>query len=115
MAQVERRLSGMLGSNLPKQHRFSLDISPLSSRQPLHLKLTSIIEMPKRFIVCCDGTWCDADKGGDGQPSNVAQLSRMLARQGMTEDGLPIEQVIYYQTGIGTGALNEIDRIKQGM
>jgi uncharacterized protein (DUF2235 family) len=73
--------------------------------------------MPKRFIICCDGsdgTWASSDKSDDSVPSNVARFSRMLSTQGQTEEGRPIEQVVYYQTGVGTGALGPLDRITQG-
>ncbi|KAF4629330.1 hypothetical protein G7Y89_g8814 [Cudoniella acicularis] len=39
----------------------------------------------KRLIVCCDGTWNSADSGAEGVPSNVALLSRMLAKVGTTQ------------------------------
>lgn len=71
--------------------------------------------MPKRIIVCCDGTWYSADKGDDNLPSNVARFSRMLARQGKDKDNNPIEQVVYYQTGVGTGALSIMDSVTQGI
>jgi len=70
--------------------------------------------MTKRIILCLDGTWDSADGGHHDIPSNVARLSRMMARQGTTSDGHPIEQVVYYQSGVGTGALNLWDKIYQG-
>jgi len=39
----------------------------------------------------------------------------MLARQGTTKDGQPIDQLIYYQPGIGTGPLVHLNRIYQGI
>ncbi|KAI9657410.1 MAG: hypothetical protein M1821_003092 [Bathelium mastoideum] len=60
--------------------------------------------MPKRLVICCDGTWCSADKGEDNLPSNVALISRMIACKGKTSSGKWIDQVVYYQTGVGTGA-----------
>ncbi|KAH6681674.1 hypothetical protein B0J14DRAFT_220477 [Halenospora varia] len=59
--------------------------------------------MPKRLIICCDGTWNSSDSGEEGVPSNVALLSRMLAPTGQTKMGNEIDQVVYYQTGVGTG------------
>jgi uncharacterized protein (DUF2235 family) len=70
--------------------------------------------MPKRLIVCCDGTWYSADKGADNLPSNVARLSRMIARHGTTASGEKIEQIVYYLTGVGTGHLNVLDSVTQG-
>jgi uncharacterized protein (DUF2235 family) len=55
----------------------------------------------KRLIVCCDGTWDDADAGGSF--SNVVRLSRAIKAAGMTRTG-PIEQVVFYQAGVGTGS-----------
>jgi uncharacterized protein (DUF2235 family) len=52
-----------------------------------------------------DGTWNSSDKGVESIPSNVALLSRMIARRGTIggDKNKPIEQVVYYQTGIATG------------
>ncbi len=70
--------------------------------------------MPKRIILCLDGTWDSADEGLPNIPTNVARLSRMIARQGTTSEGNPIEQVVYYQAGIGTGRINQWDKLYQG-
>ncbi|KAL1641941.1 hypothetical protein SLS58_005777 [Diplodia intermedia] len=58
----------------------------------------------KRLIVCCDGTWQASDKTYGTSPSNIAKLSRMIAR----EDG-DIPQVVYYQSGVGTGTWGVFD------
>lgn len=68
----------------------------------------------KRFIICCDGTWESADSGDDEELSNVAKLSRMISPRGKTEDGSPIEQVVYYQTGVGGGKDGFIDKVAKG-
>lgn len=70
--------------------------------------------MPKRIILCLDGTWDSADVGHPNIPSNVARLSRMIARQGLTPDDEVVEQVVYYQSGIGTGAVGWWGRLWQG-
>lgn len=59
----------------------------------------------KRIIVCCDGTWNNAD--GTGQiPTNVAKLARCIdneaAVQQIGEDEVLIKQIVYYQRGIGS-------------
>ncbi|KAF4539197.1 Cysteine synthase a [Lasiodiplodia theobromae] len=54
----------------------------------------------KRLIVCCDGTWQTGDKTYGTSPSNIVKLSRMIGRQSVPE-GIP--QVVYYQSGVGTG------------
>ncbi|KAK0642371.1 Uncharacterized protein DIS24_g9080 [Lasiodiplodia hormozganensis] len=73
----------------------------------------------KRLIVCCDGTWYSADKGLDNIPSNVAQISRMIAPFGLRKTGTKkdeerIEQIVYYQTGVGSGPMGKIDSAWQG-
>jgi uncharacterized protein (DUF2235 family) len=70
--------------------------------------------MPKRIIVCCDGTWQNADSGAEGVPSNVARLTRILAPTGVNSAGVPIEQVVFYQNGVGSGTLGALDKITQG-
>ena len=55
----------------------------------------------KRLIVCCDGTWNDADSAGEF--TNVVRIARAI---------LPVDhrgdketaQIVYYQSGVGTGA-----------
>ena len=61
--------------------------------------------MPRRLIVCCDGTW---DKlghkdGGVYAPSNVAKMARSVAAH-----GTGTEQIVFYDPGVGTG--NALDR-----
>jgi uncharacterized protein (DUF2235 family) len=65
--------------------------------------------LPKKLIVCCDGTWMDADsgwvkgKGGSSghpqTPSNVTRIARAMKDQ----DDAHHQQIVYYQAGIGTG------------
>ncbi|GME65015.1 Cysteine synthase a [Neofusicoccum parvum] len=60
----------------------------------------------KRIIICCDGTWQASDRGNATNPSNVARLARMLAREDKEAGHVP--QVIYYQGGVasnGSGTL----------
>lgn len=49
----------------------------------------------KRLIVCCDGTWNDADGGEDF--TNVVRMVRAIKAEG----ALP--QIVYYHSGVGTG------------
>ncbi|KAI5458851.1 peptidoglycan binding domain-containing protein [Mariannaea sp. PMI_226] len=67
----------------------------------------------KRLIVCCDGTFSGVDKGTKDYSSNVARLSRVISRVGATKDE-EIPQVVYYQSGVGTGSLTYIDKKRQG-
>ncbi len=56
--------------------------------------------MPKRLVLCCDGTWNTAGRERDGRlcPTNVAKVALGVDLQG--EDG--VEQRVYYQPGVGT-------------
>lgn len=56
--------------------------------------------MPKRLIVCCDGTWKTADQGIAGRPcpTNVTKLALSIA----TEDSVGVRQCVYYHRGVGT-------------
>ena len=76
----------------------------------------------KRLILCCDGTWMDADDGFEKPtlipyvptgalqiPSNVTRISRALKKVGL--DGIP--QIIYYHSGVGTGS-SIVDTITGG-
>jgi uncharacterized protein (DUF2235 family) len=65
----------------------------------------ALIMPHKRIIVCCDGTWNNAD--GTGQvPTNVAKLARCIDNEAevLHEDGkrVLIKQIVYYQRGIGS-------------
>ncbi|KAK4505575.1 hypothetical protein PRZ48_003538 [Zasmidium cellare] len=67
------------------------------------------VRLPKKLIVCCDGTWMDRDngwsKGAFGQPgkpqspSNVTRIARAI----LPDDEAKHPQIVYYQAGIGTG------------
>lgn len=70
--------------------------------------------MPKRIIVCCDGTWQASDSGTEGYPSNVAKLSRMIAPVGKTANGDPIDQVVFYQAGVASGNVGWFEKRVQG-
>jgi uncharacterized protein (DUF2235 family) len=56
--------------------------------------------MPKRLVVCCDGTWNTADqrRGGRPCPTNVTRFALGVADRGV--DGA--DQRVYYQQGVGT-------------
>src|SRR5262245_3576733 len=60
----------------------------------------------KRLIVCCDGTWNNADSG-DGF-TNVARLSWAILPQD-TRGGREIAQVVNYHSGVGSGDV--VDRV----
>jgi uncharacterized protein (DUF2235 family) len=56
--------------------------------------------MPKRLIVCCDGTWNTADQAEDGHPcpTNVTKIALSMA----PEDSAGGRQCVYYHSGVGT-------------
>lgn len=51
--------------------------------------------MPKRLVVCCDGTWNRADQA---EPTNVVKVRKAVAPSGA--DGR--EQRVHYNPGVGT-------------
>lgn len=59
----------------------------------------------KRIIVCADGTWLASNLGDSSKPSNVATIARALAHTGIDKDGFKVEQIVYYQSGLGSGDL----------
>ncbi len=56
--------------------------------------------MPKRLVLCCDGTWNmpDQESGGRSCPTNVTKLALGVA--GNADDGK--EQRVFYHRGVGT-------------
>jgi len=55
--------------------------------------------MTKRLVVCCDGTWNDSDDGNDF--TNVSRLAWAIAPSDARNGDIP--QIVYYQSGVGTG------------
>ncbi|CZT18461.1 uncharacterized protein RCC_04306 [Ramularia collo-cygni] len=66
---------------------------------------TRELAVNKRIIVCCDGTWLASDLGDGSIASNVAKLARAISPNGLDEAGRLIKQVVFYQSGIGSGDL----------
>ncbi|OBC08155.1 hypothetical protein A5784_07565 [Mycobacterium sp. 852013-50091_SCH5140682] len=52
--------------------------------------------MPKRLVVCCDGTWNTPDQLA---PTNVTKIALAVA----DHDAKGIEQRVFYSLGVGTG------------
>lgn len=61
--------------------------------------------MPRRLIVCCDGTWNEPYQ--EGSPRNVAMTVRAIK-----PSAGDVSQVVYYDAGIGTG--NWYDKLVGG-
>ena len=56
--------------------------------------------MTKRIVICCDGTWNTPDQTADGRatPTNVTKVAAAVAES----DSTGMEQLVYYQPGVGT-------------
>lgn len=67
----------------------------------------------KRLIVCCDGTWQSSNHGLQSIPSNVAKISRSLAKFTRDKDGTAIHQIVFYDAGVGTGT-DTVDSLAAG-
>ncbi|KAH0359222.1 hypothetical protein KCU65_g10073, partial [Aureobasidium melanogenum] len=57
--------------------------------------------IPKKIIICCDGTWQSAVSGEKNSPSNVTRLARSINRVA-EQDGKVWQQIVWYDSGIGT-------------
>ncbi|EOD50692.1 putative peptidoglycan binding domain containing protein [Neofusicoccum parvum UCRNP2] len=71
---------------------------------------------PKRIVVCCDGTWQSATSVDPkhGCPSNVARLSRVLAKAGLDREEKEWQQIVYYDADVGTGDITAVEAARQG-
>jgi len=58
----------------------------------------------KRLIVLCDGTWKSSDSGQPEYATNVTLLSRALDCVDQ-RTGNDVQQIVYYQAGLGSGEL----------
>src|SRR5882672_8985050 len=63
----------------------------------------------KRIVICCDGTWNRPDQVHDGKvcASNVTKVARCVA----PVDPRGIQQLVFYDKGVGTGYF---DRLRGG-
>jgi uncharacterized protein (DUF2235 family) len=70
----------------------------------------------RRLIICCDGTWQSSVSSKDNVPSNVTKLCRVIARIGhdQKDPNKKWHQLVYYDSGIGTGSLSGIEAKRQG-
>ena len=42
-------------------------------------------------------------------------MSRVIARVGINPEGEKVPQLVYYQSGVGTGSLTAVNKTVQGM
>lgn len=70
--------------------------------------------VPKRLIVCCDGTWQSSVSGKRNIPSNITRLARTIAKAGQDAEGKKWQQLVYYDSGVGTGSLTSFEQARQG-
>jgi uncharacterized protein (DUF2235 family) len=68
----------------------------------------------KKIILCCDGTWQSSVRGEQNLPSNVTRLARTIAKAGKGDDGKTWQQIVFYDAGVGTGALSKLEVDRQG-
>jgi len=94
----------------PQRIGIMTDSLGINGHHSRHSSVSAVaLGLPKKLIVCCDGTWMDADsgwvkgKGGSSghpqTPSNVTRIARAMKDQ----DDAHHQQIVYYQAGIGTG------------
>lgn len=55
----------------------------------------------RRLIVCCDGTWKDADS--EAAPTNVVRIRNCFQQMDVRNPSEQYFQMSHYQRGIGTG------------
>jgi hypothetical protein len=70
----------------------------------------------RRLVVCCDGTWQSSVTSKSNVPSNVTKLCRLIARTGADNKNpaKKFHQVVYYDSGIGTGDVSDAEAKRQG-
>lgn len=70
----------------------------------------------RRLVVCCDGTWQSSVSSKENVPSNITKLCRLVARVGtdQKDPSRKFHQIVYYDSGIGTGNLSTSERKRQG-
>lgn len=60
----------------------------------------------KRIVICCDGTWNRPDQVHDGKvcASNVTKIARCIP----PVDPCGVQQLVFYDKGVGTGRLDRL-------
>ena len=57
---------------------------------------------PRRIIVACDGTGQSSTRGEAAVSTNVNRICHSLS------ENSELEQIVYYQSGVGTGSLGRV-------
>jgi uncharacterized protein (DUF2235 family) len=70
----------------------------------------------RRLVICCDGTWQSSVSSKENVPSNITKLCRLIARMGTDqhEPSRKFHQIVYYDSGVGTGNLSKSEQRRQG-
>ncbi|KAF1840427.1 uncharacterized protein K460DRAFT_297110 [Cucurbitaria berberidis CBS 394.84] len=70
----------------------------------------------RRLVICCDGTWQSSVSSKENVPSNITKLCRLIARVGedKKDPSKKFHQIVYYDSGIGTGNLSAAESKRQG-
>jgi hypothetical protein len=70
----------------------------------------------RRLIICCDGTWQTSVSDKENIPSNVTKLVRLVKNFGTDKEdsNKKWHQIVYYDSGIGTGNLSGVESARQG-
>ncbi|KAF1946326.1 hypothetical protein EJ02DRAFT_249820 [Clathrospora elynae] len=70
----------------------------------------------RRLVICCDGTWQSSVSINDNVSSNVTKLCRLIARIGQDKNdpSKKFHQIVYYDSGIGTGDISSTEAALQG-
>ena len=58
--------------------------------------------IPKRLIVCCDGTWQASNHATHEIPSNVAKIARAISKTYINKQNVCCPQVVFYDAGVAT-------------
>lgn len=64
--------------------------------------------VPKRLVVCCDGTWQASNHATHEIPSNVAKIARAISKTYVNKYNISCPQVVYYDAGVATADLFDI-------
>jgi uncharacterized protein (DUF2235 family) len=75
-----------------------------------NIREETLMRPKKRIVVCCDGTWNDADSAEEF--TNVVRIARAI-RPYDDRASPTIQQIVYYDAGVGSGG-DAINRVAGG-